>query len=983
MTMKTNSILLIILFIICSEAISQQHFIPHDVTYGSHTGQISLADIDGDSDLDMVAFYNNDKLLAWYNNDGTGYFDSLIVISKRDSNLYGGYPADLDNDGNIDIVIGGYNDVIWYKNLGAGIFGPEQTITNNVDIVTSVFASDLDNDSLIDVISASYGDSILAWYKNLGNGNFGPQQIISTNVTWSYTIFANDIDVDGNSDILYSSYDANKVAWHKNLSAGVFGSEQIITNNAVGAYGLMTADLDNNNLPDIITSHAGGTNNKITWHKNLGGGNFSPETIINNTLEIPRYFYPADFDMDGDLDIVLTSWNEDSLVWKENLGGGNFGPNQLISATLDGPNSVYAGDLNGDGSMDIVAGGTESSSIEVYINHGTGLFDLNQTISNATADVMCVYADDLDNDGQIDILSASHTDNKIAWYKNLGNKEFSLQKVISSTRTEARSVVAADLDNDGFKDVISAAYGDTLAWHKNLENGNFSEPQKIPDASNTKIVKIGDIDNDGLLDIVFFKNQINNIYMVKNLGNGSFGPMQFLYHLVGTLTLDIDDVNNDSYPDIVFGSGSTVSVGMNDGTGGFLAVQNLNIANGAVSLCLEDMDNDGFTDIVYTGNIGSLRVVKWYPNDGLGNFTNSILVSELPYYSYTICTTDIDNDNDPDIVTATGGGNTSNGVVYWFENLGAGSFAPAQSIDSLGGDMVCIFPSDLDNDGDHDLTIALQGLSMVKWLENPLNNLVDTIIICANDSAIIFGNWVSQPGDYTDTLTNALGGDSINIIRLENYQSYFPVDTVEICQGESYEFHGQVLDTAGAYSATLQSVHGCDSIVELPLVVIPAPAVSISPFTPDSVSIDTSLIALPLAIPAGGIYSGTGVTAPVFDPALAGLGEFWISYTFTDTITGCSGQDSTLIKVYNPIGIEELENPEVKLYPNPGTGNFVLTGTNLQSVHVRTFTGKLVKKARIKNRSEVHFNLLGQAKGIYFVHIINDDEQLRRLLILM
>ena len=44
---------------------------------------------------------------------------------------------------------------------------------------------------------------------------------------------------------------------------------------------------------------------------------------------------------------------------------------------------------------------------------------------------------------------------------------------------------------------------------------------------------------------------------------------------------------------------------------------------------------------VYTGNIGATRVVKWYPNDGLGNFTTSFLVSELPYYSYTICTTDI------------------------------------------------------------------------------------------------------------------------------------------------------------------------------------------------------------------------------------------------------------------------------------------------------------------------------------------------------
>ena len=980
--MKVSIFLCFVLFLAYNLVYSQQSFIPHNITYGSYTGQITLADIDEDNDLDLLAAYSKDNLIAWYMNNGNGIFDNMNIIDDSAEDKTGTlFATDLDNDGHIDVIYGGLGTLGWYKNLGNGIFSPPQIISINVSYVSGIFAIDLDGDSLTDILSATWSDNKIAWYKNFGNGNFGNQQIISTNTSGATNVWANYLDNDDLIDVVSSSYYDDKIAWYKNLGGGSFGPQQILTDTAEGASFVMTADLDNDNLADIITSHSGGTNNKVTWHKNLGGGIFSPEIIINNSLEIPRYFFPADFNNDNELDLVLTSWNQDSLVWKENLGGGNFGPNQLISETLDGANGVYAGDLNGDGSMDIVGGGTNSSTIEVYINHGMGLFNLTQTISNATADVFRVYADDLDNDGLIDILSASSADNKIAWYKNQGNKQFSLQKVISTNRFDARDLVAADLDNDGLKDVISAAKDDTLAWHKNMGNGTFGIPQKIPNALKSNIVLAKDLDNDGLIDIVVALS--DTVRWTRNLGNGNFGPLNFLLFLQGLNDFDIEDLNSDGYQDIVYGSGSTLMTSLNDGTGGFLPFQYINTINGAISLCLNDMNDDGSFDIVYSGTIGSTKVVKWYPNDGLGNFTTSYLLTDLPYYCYTIDATDIDNDNDLDVVMATGGGNTSTGVVYWIENLGTGNFAQLQPIDSLAGSMRCIFPKDLDNDNDNDLIIALQGNDQIKWLENPLNNLMETITICAEDSAHVFGNWVSQPGDYADTLTNSQGGDSINIVRVENYQTYFPTDTVEICQGETYNFHGQLLDTAGLYQATFQSIHGCDSIEELPLVLIPAPEVSVSSFVPDSVSIDTGFIDMPGATPTGGYYMGTGVTTYGFNSTFAGLGEHWITYTYTDTITGCTGMDSTLIKVYDPIGINEIEAQNIKLYPNPGTGDFVLTGTALESVRISSLDGELVKQLTITNPIEVRFSLKGQAKGTYLLHILNDGVEIKRILVLI
>ncbi|MEA3444260.1 MAG: T9SS type A sorting domain-containing protein [Bacteroidota bacterium] len=979
--MKNTCILLLIFILSYSFVFSQPSFIPHNITYGSWPRKISLADIDGDSDLDILAIFAGDNLVAWYENDGTGYFDSINVIDYVDSLYEGVCASDINNDGNIDVVIGGGNDVRWYQNPGNGNFGPAQIINNTVGNVYSVYASDLDNDSLIDVISSSSADSTLVWNKNLGNGNFGPQQIITTNVPWVRSIYAEDLDLDGNTDIVYTLSTDKKIVWQKNLGGGYFGPEQIITDTIITAYHVMVDYIDNDSLPDIICSKGG----KVSWLKNLGNGNFSPENIINDSVMVSFYFYPADFDNDNDLDIVMPRYNADSLVWQENLGNGNFGPRQLISNTIDGPYGVCAGDLDGDGYMDIVAGAKNASSIEVYLNRGTGSFDLNQVIAYAAVFARQVFVADLDNDGRKDILSASTGDNKVAWYKNLGNKQFSLQKVISDSVNGAFTVYAGDLDNDGFNDVLAGGwYNDTLAWYSNMQNDSFSSPISFQGTFvNTRDIKANHLDNDSLMDVIYETD--GSIYWLKNLGAGNFAPPQLIGSVLSDANIEVDDINGDGYLDVVFAG--AMSSALNNGLGGFLPAQSINSSLGALDLKLTDLNGDGYKDILFLvfDFWGSFtNFIGWYQNDGLGNFSPYTIISTIEGSGYSIIATDIDNDGDEDIFSPTNFFiNSGIEKIVWFENLGSGNFSQAQYINFTLPGIWGMYASDLDNDFDKDIVFSQSGLSTVKWLENTLNNLIDTLVICTDDSALIFGSWVSLPGYYYDTLQNVLGGDSINIISLEHYQTYFPVDTVEICQGEPYDFYGQLLDTSGVYFASFQSVQGCDSIVELPLVVIPAPAVSISPFTPDSVSIDTPFIALPIATPTGGIYSGYGVTGNTFYPSIAGLGEFWVSYTFVDTITACTGKDSTLIKVYDPIGIDELENSKVKLYPNPGTGDFVLTGTNLQSVQVKTLAGKLVKEVAIKDRSEVRFTLANQSKGIYFVHIVNDDAQIRKLLILL
>ncbi|MBK9461508.1 MAG: VCBS repeat-containing protein [Sphingobacteriales bacterium] len=73
------------------------------------------------------------------------------------------------------------------------------------DYPKSVYAADLDNDGDMDVLSASSGDDKIAWYENDGSGNFGTQQIITTDANGATSVYAADLDNDGDMDVLSAS----------------------------------------------------------------------------------------------------------------------------------------------------------------------------------------------------------------------------------------------------------------------------------------------------------------------------------------------------------------------------------------------------------------------------------------------------------------------------------------------------------------------------------------------------------------------------------------------------------------------------------------------------------------------------------------------------------------------------------------------------------------------------------------------------------
>jgi hypothetical protein len=189
---------------------------------------VVAADMDGDGDLDVVGNASTIAEIVWYENlDGLGNFGS-----RRDINDTGSYSnvifvADIDGDNDMDVLSAspGDNEVAWYENLdGDGNFGSKNVITVTLEKAWTVHAADLDNDGDTDVISTlleDFGGEVV-WFENLdGNGSFSDKKVISTAVQSPRSVYAADIDNDGAMDVLSASQNDDKIAWYRNLILGV------------------------------------------------------------------------------------------------------------------------------------------------------------------------------------------------------------------------------------------------------------------------------------------------------------------------------------------------------------------------------------------------------------------------------------------------------------------------------------------------------------------------------------------------------------------------------------------------------------------------------------------------------------------------------------------------------------------------------------------------------------------------------------------
>ncbi len=292
--------------------------------------------------------------------------------------------------------------------------------------------------------------------------------------------------------------------------------------------------------------------------------------------------------------------------------------------------------------------------------------------------------------------------------------------------------------------------------------------------------------NSGLISV--FIN--NTLYLTGNYNASFVGYMGFTASTGGST--DKHSIKNARiYADIaIANAGSDVT-----------------ICSGETAL-MGGLNNSNYS-YNWTGgpNLSSTTISN--PSVTLTNTTSSPVT-----YDYTLQTTLLSSPNscpDNDVVTVTVNpilNSTTNASVC---QGGTFNFA-GQSFSSAGT---------------HPVTLqSVYGCDSIATLILTVNPALSSTInesICQGSTYLFDGQNISVAGQYFQTIQTTAGCDSTIVLNLTINPVISSSFNEVICQGESYSFFGQNLFSAGTYSQTLQTVNGCDSIVNLNLSVLPLP----------------------------------------------------------------------------------------------------------------------------------------------------------------
>ena len=745
---------------------------------------VRAADLDGDGDADVLSASWNDDKIAWYENFGDGEFSAQRVITTDADGAESVHAADLDGDGDADVVSAEWGTgagpnarIAWYENLGGNEFSAPRIVTTDVFGAVSVHSADLDGDGNRDVLYASSNGHRVAWNGNQGGGTFSTQHTVaaSPEIGFPHWVHAADLDSDGDSDVLYAAGvddRDNVIAWHQNqsdhgddhgdtLSAATLatalpaflhgtlesggdvdvfrvatgsGTLRVFSNGPTDMYGgLLDADgtiLDEDDDSGTGTnfriaveveagthyvavigyddestgpytlsiefvadtepqfdesgpgdqSHALGADVSLTL-PSASGGNGS--LTYSLTPEVPGLsFDPVTRQLTGmptvtgDYAMTYAVTDEDGDVSSFEFtlsvaaapNEASFSGERIISTAADGARDVHASDLDGDGDLDVLSASSDDDKIAWYENFGAGVFSAQRVISTAGRSAFSVYAADLDGDEDPDVLSASWDDDKIAWYENLGNGTFSGERVISATADGAFSVHATDLDGDGDADVLSASSRDhKIAWYENLGGGTFSPQTVISTAARSaRSVFAADLDGDGDPDVLSASRDDHKIAWYENLGDGTFSSQIVI---------------------------STE-------------------ARFAVSVYAADLDGDDDADVLSASNDDDK--IAFYENLGGGTFSAQRVITTDADFATTVHAVDLDGDGDADVLSASQGDNK----IAWYENLGGGTFTEQRVISTAAAGAFTVRTADVDGDGDLDVLSTSGGDDKIAWYEN-------------------------------------------------------------------------------------------------------------------------------------------------------------------------------------------------------------------------------------------------------------------------
>jgi hypothetical protein len=535
---------------------------------------VAAADLDGDGDRDLTVGWDGSSApqVSILRNDGTGkftpaktmslaFFAESIVIADGDWN----------GDGRRDLAVSGARtDKIALLMNNGGLSFTE----NDVPAGFSSFnlrAVDIDGDAKTDLLSPSYGSDTgeVTLLRNTGNGAFAPPIAIETGRN-PHDADAADYNSDGRLDLAVANRQTDTGAIHPQLPDGSFAAPPIYTSVGQIPLSVATADFDRDG--DIDVAEGSGDvyeGARVEILMNAGNGSLTrtseiPACTTCGVGEVPfvRTLTAADLNGDGRTDLL---WAPDAApypyVYALNTGNGTFGPTHEIQIATCGTGAATAADVNNDGRLDVMVANNRSGpsafcesvdhTVRVALNKGDGTFQTDYGVTVYPLPEMAVGAD-LNADGKTDIVAASA---QVSVATGTGGGAFASPVVYDARGTRLK---ALDVNGDGATDIATTDLSTSSAYVlKNNGSGSLSQitnyaSEQISGYADAFALDLGDLDGDGLLDLVLANPSGNDVGVNFGTGSGTFATDQVRYGVHSCLMdVRVVDMNGDGKLDVV------------------------------------------------------------------------------------------------------------------------------------------------------------------------------------------------------------------------------------------------------------------------------------------------------------------------------------------------------------------------------------------------------------------------------------------------